>query len=428
METNINTLKKQGKIHYAWFIMLACCAFQIACTGIYSNSASIFYAPVTKTIGATRADMALMMSIKNILLIIMLPFVGKIIEKFNLKIVYTIAILLMGVSFTLQSTFNSIYSFWIGAAVLGLGSSVLTYIAVPFLINNWFQKNVGLAMGVAMACTGIGSMIFNPLGGWLIDAYGWRTGYWVLGLCGLVIALPFSIFVLKSHPSKMGLLKYGDTGEKTITGEIIATALKGLPLKQAMKSPAFYIVIIATLSLTLIANMQIHIAGHVQSLGYKSVVAGSVMFAVSIGTLLGKPLWGFLTDKMGSAATVIIAECVTVACAILFLMGTSMMFLYAAGFLFGLTYVMITIHPAMVVRGLFGNLEYGSIYSYIVYGNAAAAVIGAPFYGWIYDHFGSYTYSFYVLIGLAVTTVLLYLWGLSYKKKLQSTWEIKKSA
>lgn len=69
------------------------------------------------------------------------------------------------------------------------------------MIGNWFKKKAGLAMGIAMACSGIGGAVMNPLGGALIQSLGWRPTYAVLALIAAVLVLPFSLLVMKFKPA-----------------------------------------------------------------------------------------------------------------------------------------------------------------------------------------------------------------------------------
>lgn len=95
--------------------------------------------------------------------------------------------------------------------MLGLGLAPLLYLAVPSLINAWCVKRVGFFVGLCMAFTGIGGVIFNPVGSALIASgpEGWRTGYLVFGVIILVVTLPFTLFVVRSKPADKGLEPYG---------------------------------------------------------------------------------------------------------------------------------------------------------------------------------------------------------------------------
>ena len=90
---------------------------------------------------------------------------------------------------------------------MGVGMPAVLYLAVPILINAWFCKRIGFNIGLCMAFTGVGDAIFNQLGNLIIQSApdGWRRRRLTVGLIIQVAALPFTIFVVRSHPSDLDL-------------------------------------------------------------------------------------------------------------------------------------------------------------------------------------------------------------------------------
>lgn len=90
---------------------------------------------------------------------------------------------------------------------MGVGMPAVLYLAVPILINAWFCKRIGFNIGLCMAFTGVGGAIFNQLGNLIIQSApdGWRRRCLTVGLIIQVAALPFTIFVVRSHPSDLDL-------------------------------------------------------------------------------------------------------------------------------------------------------------------------------------------------------------------------------
>ena len=83
--------------------------------------------------------------------------------------------------------FNAVWQWYVAGAVLGVAAAFAFLLPAPVMIGNWFKKKAGLAMGIAMACSGIGGAVMNPLGGALIQSLGWRPTYAVLALIAAVL-------------------------------------------------------------------------------------------------------------------------------------------------------------------------------------------------------------------------------------------------
>ena len=53
---------------------------------------------------------------------------------------------------------TSVWGWYLFAIPMAMGSVFVATMAGPVLINNWFKKHNGLAMGVMMAFVGIGGV------------------------------------------------------------------------------------------------------------------------------------------------------------------------------------------------------------------------------------------------------------------------------
>jgi len=80
--------------------------------------------------------------------------------------------------------------FYIIAVFQGVGLSAICVVPPSVLITNWFNDKRGLALGLALAGTGIGGSIYSPIATQIIVRYGWRTAYLASGLIVLLITLP----------------------------------------------------------------------------------------------------------------------------------------------------------------------------------------------------------------------------------------------
>ena len=72
---------------------------------------------------------------------------------------------------------SRVHALWLAFVTYGLGVGVGCglYVTPAFaVVGAWFQRSRALALGVASAGGGLGTLILVPAASWLIDAYGWR--------------------------------------------------------------------------------------------------------------------------------------------------------------------------------------------------------------------------------------------------------------
>ena len=63
-------------------------------------------------------------------------------------------------------------------------SSGCTYIASLIVIAQYFDKRIGMATGITMAGSGVGSFVLAPIIGYLIKTYDWRFTF---AICACII-------------------------------------------------------------------------------------------------------------------------------------------------------------------------------------------------------------------------------------------------
>jgi MFS family permease len=84
------------------------------------------------------------------------------------------------------------------------GSVCLGYSGQSLFLPNWFVRRRGLAIGIAFAGVGVGSIVLLPWLQTVIQGAGWRTACWAMGVLVLVVLAPINLLLRKS-PQDMGL-------------------------------------------------------------------------------------------------------------------------------------------------------------------------------------------------------------------------------
>lgn len=415
--------QQKGKIFYGYAIMVSCIIMLIVGTGIIVNTVNQFVLPITEQTGMSRAAFTLYTSFQNIALMLTVPFLSKIYAKIKPKVITIIGFLIMCAAYCLLSQCTQAWQFYVCGVFIGFGLAFVSTTTVGVLINNWFIKNKGTVMGIAMAGSGFGSMIFNPVAQQLIGNMGYQTAYLCLGAIMFVCFIPaLALYVFK--PEDKGLVPLGYEEKQAEqaaqaaadggSGEKKEVVREGYTYKEAIRSPKFYILafVIICLSGMSMGTFQ-QLSAYLVGTGYEKVFAASVVSAVSLFLMFGKFIWGFLRDRIGMKATFVIALSIFVVQYILLLfVGTNPALCYVHAVLFGLSFATPTMFAALLVNAAFGEKEYTRIYSTMQFFFYFGPIICNPLTGAIFDMTGAYTMAFIVyavciFICLIVGLVLL---------------------
>lgn len=126
------------------------------------------------------------------------PIVGILAERFGARRVALISIVTFSLSMmaiSLNTGSKELYIFlWMVLAFAGAGTLPITFTRP---VANWFQKNRGIALGIALIATGVFGAMSKYFAQWITTEYGWRAAYLALGFLPLLIAFPLNYLALR---------------------------------------------------------------------------------------------------------------------------------------------------------------------------------------------------------------------------------------
>lgn len=411
--------KSQG-VHYAWWVMIGCFFLQAGALGAIMNAGGIFIVPVCNELGFDRGALALYLTFYFIATTATYPLVAKYLPKWDFRVFLTTCFLVLAATEAAMGLMSELWQWYAAGVVLGVAGALVFVVASTVLIENWFVAKRGTALGIAMCGSGIGGFFFPIFGNYLIETVGWRMAYPSIALAMCVIVLPFTLFVFRLHPSDMGLRPYGaEQGEAM--AETRASA-KGMPARKAIVTLAFVCVFLYAGIEALFSGYNNHLPGFAESIGYSAAFGAGILSLAQLGYSVATLVMGWVTDKIGVAASTYITLGVTAASLLGFSFLQAEVPLMVCAFVFGMNSVIITISAPTLISELFGKKYFAQILSYSrmsgIIGCFGAAAVGACF-----DLTGSYIGSFFAGIAILAACAVLVGIALTQKKKLRAQWE-----
>jgi MFS family permease len=140
-----------------------------------------------------RGATALMFSITTALYFTLGLVTGRMADRFGPRPVVITGAIALGLGLIITSRVNSI---WTGYVTYGIGVGIAAacgYVPMVATVGAWFERKRTLALGLAVSGIGAGTLVFAPIANALIEAYGWRTAYVILGISGTTLLLIASL-------------------------------------------------------------------------------------------------------------------------------------------------------------------------------------------------------------------------------------------
>jgi OFA family oxalate/formate antiporter-like MFS transporter len=394
---------RSAEFRRAWPVLLAAgLGTAFGASPIPFNVIGPFAKPLTAEFGWGRGDLMLALFCFTAAVVIMVPFIGSLADRYGVRKVALVTLAAFGLCFAglafTPASLAVFYLLWFLMGALGGGSTPVTWTRA---INAWFQENRGLALAITLMGTGITAMFLPKLSTWLIENFGWRKAILGIAALPLLVALPVAWKFFREP-----------TAAET-SPAATAINLTGLDLRDALRNYRFWVIALAIFSVSF--GVGGSISNFVPLLidrGFDASRAATIAGVIGASVIIGRILAGYLIDRYWApAVTFPMLALPAVACLLLAQPTVSLGSAVLSAALIGLASGAEADLLAYLTSRYFGLAHYGKLYGlqYSVFGLASGL---SPFiFGRIFDRTHSYQLALYTaavlfLLGAAVLLTL----------------------
>lgn len=353
-----NPLAEGNEFRRGWRILLAS-MLGIGCglAAMPFYTAGVFAPHLAREFGWSMGEIMAGLTITTVVVIVAAPVTGVLCERFGTRRIALASLTCFGLAYlslaTLGNSLVQFYLTWAVAATLGAGTLPITFTRT---VNRWFDKHRGLALGLAMTGTGLFGVLCKPLLAWVIAGYGWRAGYFSLGLLPLCLALPVAIALFR-EPS-------AEPTQTLQNGPADSTAIAGMTRGQALRHWRFWLIA------AILVPISFALAGAVPNLepilldrGIDQATILTLTPLVGLASISGRLIGGWLLDRFWAPGVAfVLLGMPAISCVILTSADLDPNLARAAivliGFALGIEYDVV----AYLTSRYFGMRAYAAIY------------------------------------------------------------------
>ncbi len=293
---------------FGWWVLGAAMLGMFASGPGQSHTFSVFVGPISADLGVTPASVATAYAAATLVAAFGLPFAGRLTDRYGPRRMMLTVGLLLGLACLFFGAAANLVMLGLGFAMLRFLGQGATMLNCSNLVSQWFDRKRGFAMSL-MALGFAGSIaVHPPLGQWLIDNYGWRFAWVVLGLLTWALVLPVFWLIVHDKPEPLGLDPDGAaSGPKAgPKGEI-----PGLTLKEALRTPTFYIVLAGMFSISMLVTVLHFYQVTVFTRAGLDAADAALVFPIAAAVMVAAmPLVGRLMDRIRTRFAFAMALCV----------------------------------------------------------------------------------------------------------------------
>ncbi len=326
-------------------------AIGVVCMAMIANLQygwTLFVDPIAVKHHWLRADVQIAFTIFVVTETWLVPIEAWFVDRFGPRPVIIIGAALIGTAWVINSAAASLSMLYFGAVVGGVGAGCVYGTCVGSALK-WFPDKRGLAAGATAAGFGAGAAITVVPIAAMIKADGYEHAFLVFGIGqGLVVAM-LAMFIQRPNYS-------GPAGKKRLA--IPQSGISFEP-RAVLRQPVFWVLYVAFVMVAaggLMTAAQIGpIAKDFGIAGTPVSIAGFTMaaltFAISLDRILdgfGRPLFGFISDRIGREHTMGIAFSIAALMLLLlaFYGAQPIVFVLASAVFFGVFGEIYSLFPA----------------------------------------------------------------------------------
>jgi len=281
-----------------WWVVLASFLGLIVGSGaIEVFVTGVFIKPLSHDLNMGRGVITSAMGLANITTAIMAAVTGRWMDKYGVRVVLLPLLLwfaLVTSSFALLVP-SGVILLMLLFGLQGMGGQ--TPMPYAKMITARFDDRRGLALGLALAGTGVGTALLPQYSRFLLQHWGWRVGYIGIGVAIIVLSLiPVLLWFGEAPQMKLSRQK----------GSVERQRLPGLEFSAVARTPKFWLLGVAFFCADMAINgTLIHVVPMLTDRGISISMAVGVMSGVGLALISGRVIAGYLMDRIFAAYIVI---------------------------------------------------------------------------------------------------------------------------
>lgn len=302
----VNDSASAAKEWRSYWPLVLTAGMGMALASAMNTMLGVMIIPIEKEFGWTRAEISSGPLIVSVMAVLFATAAGYAIDRLGARRIGIAVVVLMSSAIALLSTTTAhLWHWWIVWTIFGTAATATATVWLAPLSSK-FKNGLGLAITFALVGTGIGAALLPVSANYLIEHYGWRTGYAVVGAVFAIVTIPLTFIFWRVTEDR--------ASSDDQSPDIDPAELPGMTVRQALRSRNFLLILLAQMigslaNSALLVNLIPMLIDAKISAGDAAAMAGAQGVAATIGRFVGgwaldraSAKWLVAVSTLGSAA------------------------------------------------------------------------------------------------------------------------------
>lgn len=385
-------------------------------SGVSNVTMSVVLKPITEDLGWSRTLTSSAITIGSVTGGLLAPLVGPLADRLGPRILLPFGAALVG---TFVMCLSLTYEPWQFYATFvparALAETLLTGVVPMTAVTNWFYLKRPRAIGLVALSVPLGSFVLSLVYQFMIEAYGWRSAFFMLGIALWLLVVVPGLFFLRRQPEDLGILPDGglagaQKAKQTDPGSerVAAAAEHSWSFKDAVRTRTLWLLVAAsTFSSISTGGIAFHMVAYFTDVTIQPAVAVAALSVMALTGAFGSGLWGTLAERFHPRTLCVTTMLVSAAAVVLLTQARVAPAAFVFSILFGLTARGGFVLMHILLAHYFGRRSFGAITSTLEPFHKGGLGVGALFAGMAFDLSGSYQIVFLLFFGNYLIAAML---------------------
>ncbi|MDX3908294.1 MAG: MFS transporter [Sphingobium sp.] len=402
--------------HPASLVLLITFVALMVAAGLRS-APGVLMVPLELHFGWNRATTSLTAAIGIFLYGLAGPFAAALMLSFGIRRTMIAGLSLMAAATFVSQWMTASWQYVATWGVLsGIGSGAIATVLGAAVVNRWFAKHQGLAMGLLSASTATGALVFLPVLAWLTREGAWKPVVLAVSLA-CILLIPLVAFFMPERPGDVGATRIGETAESAPPSPIKQARTAGgaiSALTAAARVPMFWLLFgtFFVCGLTTNGLIGVHMIAFCGDHGIAAVAAAGLLSMMGFFDLIGTTASGWLTDRYDPRKLLFVYYGLRgLSLIALPFLDFGPASLTAFAIFYGLDWI-ATVPPTMkLANQTFGEQAAPIVFGWIMVGHQLGAATAAFGAGVVREQTGSYLPAFIAAGAFAIVAAIAVIAG-----------------
>jgi sugar phosphate permease len=406
------------RFYYGWLVVAAASGIEFANAATAIGILTVFVNPMTQEFGWSRTEVAGATSLGAILGAALAPFSGRLVDRMGSRLVLVVGGIVVCLACVYLSLAQTLLGFYVAFTLSRISDQGLIKIGASTTVGKWFLRYRGRAIGMVFFAGSAGIIFLAPAVQLIIDTWGWRAAWIVLGGLMFLLGVIPSALIVRRQPEDLGLSIDGvasapsspSDGPGPAAEKASADGEVSWTLSQVTRTPAFWLILVSLFIVsTATSGIGLHLIPHLTQQGLSATAAVGAISIMSTSGALGALALGVIAERVSPRLMIALAYLLGAVSMAVLLRADTLAETYLFAVLQGLVGTGVNTLAPILWASYYGRASLGSIYGISRAAQVSGFAVGPLASGIVWDATGSYRSAFIYFAFLAVVAAVIVL-------------------